>query len=346
MTTAKTIPLTAFKIYRIKVVAIILMTLGLLIDTAHAQGHRGDHQQGNSNGGNHAQAPGNQNHQPRNMGQGNGDVRSATRRNDQPARVNRPVNNDRVRNNPVPQNSNRDFNRNDHSPRVNNPVPQNNNRDFSRNDRSTPRVSNTANRNDHTPRVNDNFNRRNNDRRSDRRDHDFNRPGFHSSPGGYNNSYNRNHFRPVYNAHNPNWGYSYLPRRNSVFNTLPSSYFSINFGGFGYRYYDGIYYRPYNNIFQVVAPPIGIHINILPEGYRRIYVNDYPYYYFNGTYYDQRDDEYYVVSPPVGAVVESLPDGFQTVVIDGETYYTADGAQYKPVVQDDGEIWYEVIKAN
>ena len=34
------------------------------------------------------------------------------------------------------------------------------------------------------------------------------------------------------------------------------------------------------------------------------------------------------------------------VVIDGETYYTADGAQYKPVVQENGEIWYEVIKAN
>lgn len=53
-----------------------------------------------------------------------------------------------------------------------------------------------------------------------------------------------------------------------------------------------------------------------------------------------------MVSPPVGAIVESIPDGYQTVVIDGETYYTVDGAQYKPVVQDNGEVWYEVIKAN
>jgi len=53
-----------------------------------------------------------------------------------------------------------------------------------------------------------------------------------------------------------------------------------------------------------------------------------------------------VVSPPVGAVVESLPDGYETVNIDGETYYEVDGAQYKPVVQENGEIWYEVIKSN
>jgi hypothetical protein len=38
--------------------------------------------------------------------------------------------------------------------------------------------------------------------------------------------------------------------------------------------------------------------------------------------------------------------GYETVVIGGETFYTADGAQCKPVVQENGEIWYELIKAN
>jgi hypothetical protein len=75
-------------------------------------------------------------------------------------------------------------------------------------------------------------------------------------------------------------------------------------------------------------------------------VRDYPYYYYNGTYYDQRDNYYTVVSPPVGAVVESIPDGYKTLIIDGETYYTVDGAQYKPVIQENGEIWYEVIRSN
>jgi hypothetical protein len=114
----------------------------------------------------------------------------------------------------------------------------------------------------------------------------------------------------------------------------------------GYRYYDGIFYRPYNNVFRVVAPPIGIFVNILPAGYSRIYVDDYPYYYYNGTFYDHRDNHYFVVSPPVGAVVESIPEGYETINMEGETYYVADGAQYKPVMQDNGEIWYEVIKAN
>ena len=43
--------------------------------------------------------------------------------------------------------------------------------------------------------------------------------------------------------------------------------------------------------------------------------------------------------------VDEIMDCVNTV-IDGETYYTIDGAQYKPVVQENGEIWYEVIKAN
>ena len=152
--------------------------------------------------------------------------------------------------------------------------------------------------------------------------------------------------RPVYSHNNPGWRYNYLPMRNSYFSTLPSTYININFGGFGYRYWDGVFYRPYNNLFTVIAPPIGIFINVLPVGYSRIYVRNYPYYYYNGTYYDQRGNDYYVVSPPEGAIVESLPEGYETVVVDGETYYTIDGAQYRPVVVENGEIWYEVIKAN
>ena len=152
--------------------------------------------------------------------------------------------------------------------------------------------------------------------------------------------------RPVYDRFEPSWRYNYLPYRNSCYYNLPSNYFSINFGGYGYRYWDGVFYRPFNNLFTVCAPPIGIYIDILPVGYRRVYVRNYPYYYYNGTYYDQRGSGYTVVSPPVGAIVESLPGGYETINIDGETYYTVDGAQYKAVLQDNGEIWYEVIRAN
>lgn len=156
----------------------------------------------------------------------------------------------------------------------------------------------------------------------------------------------RSYPRPVYDARNPGWRYAAMPQRNTIINVMPVGYSVYNYGGNPYRYYNGMFYRPYLNSFMVVAPPIGIFINVLPRGYRRIYVNDYPYYYYYGTYYQYRNSNYYVVSPPIGAIVESLPAGYQTLTIDGETYYAIDGAQYKPVVQDNGEIWYQVIKSN
>ncbi len=147
-----------------------------------------------------------------------------------------------------------------------------------------------------------------------------------------------------YSAYNPGWRYSHLPSRNTVISSFSFPFITLNFGGYGYRYCDGVYYRPYNNVYRVVAPPIGIFINVLPFGYRRLYVNDNPYYYYNGTYYDEYKDSYRVIAPPVGAIVESIPEGYETIVIDGETYYKVDDIQYKPVVQENGEIWYEVIK--
>ena len=183
--------------------------------------------------------------------------------------------------------------------------------------------------------------------------HDNNRYGNnrYGHGGGYPRSNSFDHYRrgndfhrPIYSSRNPGWRYSYLPRRHSIISSFLFPFQTISWGGYNYRYCDGVYYRPYNNVFQVVAPPIGIYINVLPYGYRRIVVNDYPYYYYNGTYYDEYNESYRVVAPPVGAVVESIPEGYETITIDGETYYKVDDVQYKPIVQDNGEIWYEVIK--
>ena len=171
-----------------------------------------------------------------------------------------------------------------------------------------------------------------------------NRVTINSRPNYYTSRYQYSNRWPVYNPHNPSWRYGYLPRRNTIVTVFPFSYQTINYRGYGYRYYNGTYYKPYKQAYIVVAPPPGLFIKILPFGYRRIVVRDYPYYYYNGTYYDQSDDNYRVVAPPVGAVVESIPQGYETIVIDGETYYKVDDVQYKPVVQASGEIWYEVIK--
>jgi hypothetical protein len=213
------------------------------------------------------------------------------------------------------------------------------NREIVRNNNTTVNHTNVYNRQDN------NYNRRG--------DNGYNRQGNNSyNRSGYN-SYNRpeafRNYHPIYNAHNPSWRYNsgYFPRRNTVINVFPYGYSDINYGGFGYRYYNGIYYRPYESSYIVCNPPFGLYINTLPFGYRRIYVNDNPYYYYNGTYYNQREDNnYQVVRPPLGAVVESIPEGYQTLTIDGETYYEVDGVQYKPVVQDNGEVWYQVIKVD
>ncbi len=339
MKTTAAIPLTTYRIYRAKIIFILLFTATLLVQNSHAQGRRGsgDRQPGanrsegfnrgtNNNRGNIQRERSNNRQETGRINPTPSTPRTMTRRSDFPATT-RPQTNDR--------------------PAISNNGPANNNRfNNERRDRPTPQVNNRINGTNDWGRVNGN-NHNNDYNRNRGNNWNNNRPNNRTTVI-YNNSYryNNHYYRPVYNAGNPNWRYGYLPRRNSVFNILPSTYLSINFGGFGYRYYDGIYYRPYNSTFVVTAPPIGIFIHTLPIGYRRIYVRDYPYYYYNGTYYDQKDDNYYVVSPPVGAVVESIPDGFETVVIDGETFYTVDGAQYKPAVQENGEIWYEVIKAN
>lgn len=258
----------------------------------------------------------NRNYEGGNMNRGRNNDWKNNRRNDNPGTINRPGNDD--------WKSNR---RNDNPGNINRPG----NDDM-----------NSRRRNDNPG----NINRGGNDYRNmDRRGNDYRRNMYTRDRPGYRPVYQYDR-RPVYNRYDPSWRYNYLPRRNSYFYHVPSTYFSISFGGFSYRYWDGVFYRPYNNLFTVCAPPVGIYINVLPVGYRRVYVGNYPYYYYNGTYYDQRGSNYYVVSPPLGAIVESLPDGYETVVIEGETYYVVDGAQYKPVVVENGEIWYEVIKAN
>ena len=168
------------------------------------------------------------------------------------------------------------------------------------------------------------------------------RDDYRRAPLSYRYRYPGNRGR--YSAYNPCWRYSYLPRYYSVIHDFYYPYSTIYWGGIGYRYCSGIFYAPFGSAVRVTPPPFGIYINILPMGYETIYGFSQPYYYYNGTFYDDYEDSYRVVAPPVGAIVESIPDGYETITIDGETYYKVDNIQYKPVVQDNGEIWYQVIK--
>ena len=120
----------------------------------------------------------------------------------------------------------------------------------------------------------------------------------------------------------------------------------VPYGGISYRYYNGLFYRPYGTYFNVVAPPIGIHINVLPYGYRPIRIGGGMFFYFNGIFYRPYDNYYEVVKAPIGAEVPELPGGAQAVVINGNKLYEFDGTYYKETIKPNDEIWYTVVGKN
>ncbi|RYY62724.1 MAG: hypothetical protein EOO05_01655 [Chitinophagaceae bacterium] len=146
---------------------------------------------------------------------------------------------------------------------------------------------------------------------------------------GYSRGYPRNYYG------------GYYPYRSYGYNR---PFVSVQFGGVGYRYQQGYFYRPYGSSFQVVLPPIGVRIATLPAGYRQMYVGPDPYYFYNGTYYRSLpSDEYEVVAPPLGATVNSLPTGAKVTVIDGQKYYELNGTYYQEEITDDNKLIYTVV---
>ncbi len=160
-----------------------------------------------------------------------------------------------------------------------------------------------------------------------------NRPNNYHRPVIVNNYYNR---PPRYTVGVPYYG--------QRFNRINHPYINIVFGGFNYQYYNGVYYRPHGNYFQVIAPPIGIHINVLPVGYYRFkWRNNQPYYYYNGVFYNQYQNYYEVIQPPMGAKLPSLPAGAKPEIINGRKYYEYAGTFYAEEYNANNEILYTVV---
>jgi hypothetical protein len=151
--------------------------------------------------------------------------------------------------------------------------------------------------------------------------------------------YNRNYYS--YNNHFGYHSYRYGYPGQHIYLNRPSIF--INFGGYRYTYYDGIFYRPWGSYYTIVAPPLGIHIGMLPYGYRTFYLGDDDYYYYNGIYYRHYDDYYEVVTPPIGAEVAEIPDGARPLVIDGHKYYEYNGTYYRETPHSNGEMWYTIM---
>lgn len=180
-----------------------------------------------------------------------------------------------------------------------------------------------------------------------------------------NRSYNpRNNNVTVYNNRNYNYNGNrggYYPQPVKVYHPAPFRYAYgypyygqrfvsvhtgcniIPYGGIGYRYYNGIFYRPFGTYYQVIAPPVGISINILPFGYTRFYVGPVPYYFYGGVYYHQYDSYYQVVDPPLGAKLPALPRGAKEVYINGDRYFEENGTYYMEEFNENGQRLYTVV---
>ena len=52
-----------------------------------------------------------------------------------------------------------------------------------------------------------------------------------------------------------------------------------------YYYFNGIFYKPHANQYQVVAPPLGAVVNKLPSGAKIRVIDGQKYYELNGTFY-------------------------------------------------------------
>lgn len=141
----------------------------------------------------------------------------------------------------------------------------------------------------------------------------------------------------------PARAYAAHPRRGAYIRTVPRGARLVSFRNISYRFSNGIFYKPHQGQFVVVAPPVGIRITTLPVGFRTIVIRKRSYFYYYGTYYVAKGREFEVVQAPLGALVQHIPEGYEEIEIEGNTYYVLDQVQYKATIHQ-GEVWYEVIK--
>jgi hypothetical protein len=140
--------------------------------------------------------------------------------------------------------------------------------------------------------------------------------------------------------------YKNMPRIGNRVTHVPRTSYRIPYKKTIYHYHSGVFYKPFNRFFIIVNAPIGIRIRTLPPHHYRVIIGTRLYYYEYGSFYVQKANYYESVVPPLGAHVEELPEGYYKIVIEGRTYYELNGVYYKAVVDDKGEVWYEVVGIN
>ena len=66
---------------------------------------------------------------------------------------------------------------------------------------------------------------------------------------------------------------------------LPYGYLQLYVGGMPYFYYSGMFYRSYDNQYEVVRPPLGAVVTELPVDAQQVIIDGEEYFLSYGTYY-------------------------------------------------------------
>ncbi len=167
------------------------------------------------------------------------------------------------------------------------------------------------------------------------------------------------------NVFSPYAIYPFYPTLGLRLGWLPFGYYSFNYDGYPYYYYNSVFYRRTDdNYYEIVTPPLGARVTSIPNNSKEVVVNGNKYYECNGTYYQEELDAnnnvvYHVVGtngelnqpktpqviyePQVGDVVPQLPSGCSTVYLNGQKYYESTDNVYYQEVQDGDKIAYKIV---
>ena len=165
-------------------------------------------------------------------------------------------------------------------------------------------------------------------------------------------------YRPYYGRYNS----FYVPRLGFQLSILPFGYRSFYYGPDLFYYHNGIFYRNYNNYYEVVAPPVGAEISVLPQGTSEITINGEQFFEKNGVYYreaiTQDGKRVYIVAgkdgelntgsnsevlPRVGDIVDELPKDSKSVQINNEQYFISPSGIYYQETTTGGRTAYKVV---
>lgn len=152
---------------------------------------------------------------------------------------------------------------------------------------------------------------------------------------------------------------------------LPIGYYPIYIGPSLFYYYDGIYYRKYqdnSDEYEVVDAPMGAVVKSLPKGATKVVLNGEKFYEFNGNYYkegtnsknevvytvvgkngvinnsdDQPEVSSFPQAPELGDEITTLPENSKQVTINGDVLYVTPDNLYLKAQTVNNTTTYKIV---